>query len=1217
MQTDQLDIIKELTTILPTITSGNFHEEVPNLLSTLGYQSDIVLQGQTGDPNELIGDLRASKDKQGFLEEVQTAHLLFQITDSELGDVQPEIDSIEEVFLRSYMFFAVALKEKDYSRTRLSSMTRLLNKRFSMPVMVLFRHGAEDWQQLSIAVINRRRNKREEHKDVLGRVTLIHNINLLSPHRGHLEILNSFSFQQLEKRRTINNFDALHRAWEEVFDVELLKKKFYQEISDWYFWALTQVEFPDDVEKDRDIRNATSLIRLLTRLIFCWFLKEKGLIPPHLFDEDKLRDILVSMEPKESTFYYAILQNLFFATLNQNMSKDKKNNPSRKFVKDEDFQNNENEHGLYNLYHYGLLFRDGEEAALKEFADIPFLNGGLFECLDHKDENNKAQYVDGFSRNSRKRPRVPNELFFGEARTVDLSELYNDSKRKSQRVRGLVHILNNYKFTIVENTPVDQEIALDPELLGIVFENLLANYNPETRTTARKQTGSFYTPRLIVDYMVDLSLKAYLIASLVHEARMSVRSATTKLNLLFAYTEKKHTFAASEIKVLIGAIEKCNILDPACGSGAFPMGALHKLVFILQKLDPHNKQWKQRQIEIAEEITDIQARKNAILAIEETFKDDELGYGRKLHLIEHCLYGVDIQPIAIQIAKLRFFISLICDQKINHSGEHNRGIRPLPNLETKFVVADTLTRLPSPKGQTNIHQSTALKLEKDLANVRRQHFAATTREQKNELEDQDRACREQLVDELLRITNLGIDNYDQVSAENYTPMLASWDPYNATSVANFFDSKWMFNIDNFHIVIGNPPFIQLQKDIGKLANAYKDSKYETFIRSGDIYQLFYERGCELLSENGLLCYITSNKWMRTSYGKKLRRFFLKKNPRKLIDLGPDVFTATVDTNILLLENADNQNVLQAVTCDIADIREKAEKESVPLVKLTTDVWFIGSGAEISLKEKIERIGTPLKDWDISICRGILTGYNDAFIVDTETRERLIAEDPASADLLKPILRGRNIERYRAQWAGEWLIYAFSGINIEQYPAIKKHLNYRKEKLSLRTGGARRDKQGNLTVPYKWYELQVDYYKSGSYKQFMRDKIVWKRIGSILRFAYSDNKEVCLDSTCIATGEKLLYLMAFLNSPFAHYQLFNAAPKTGTGDLIVSVQAIKPLYSKVPDPDQEEAIADLVSKLTRTTAKPSSTTELEQEINRLIYRIHDLSEEEIAIVEAAK
>ena len=559
----------------------------------------------------------------------------------------------------------------------------------------------------------------------MGKVTIIRDIALTETHRGHLDILDSFAKENLNhpQRLPINNFDNLHTAWEEVFDVELLNKRFYKELANWYFWALPQIEFPTDVQDDDEKRRATSLIRLLTRLIFCWFLKEKGLVPETLFNETDLKSVLKELKPDSSSYYHAILQNLFFGTLNQQMGNNPKTKKSsRQFAKDEGFHKNKNTYGVDNLFRYEDSFQDAD-AAIDLFADIPFLNGGLFECLDRTEpKSDKKIYIDGFSRNKKKSPVVPNHLFFSAERDgIDLSGAYGERSRRNEKVRGLIRILSAYKFTILENTPIDQEIALDPELLGKVFENLLASYNEETKTTARKQTGSFYTPRPIVEYMVDESLKAYLTTALT-EFGMKEVDAKEGLGVLFAYTEQPHPFSNKQVDKLLDSIHTCKILDPACGSGAFPMGMLQKLVYIIHKLDPANEKWMQIQIDKASEIPDSSARDAAIKAIEQDFKDNEDDYGRKLYLIENCLYGVDIQPIAIQISKLRFFISLVCDQKTNRSKRDNLGIRPLPNLETKFVAADTLTPLKKDLAQAEFQDAKTLNLEKQLQRVRHDVF---------------------------------------------------------------------------------------------------------------------------------------------------------------------------------------------------------------------------------------------------------------------------------------------------------------------------------------------------------------------------------------------------------------------------------------------------------------------------------------------------------------
>ena len=726
-----------------------------------------------------------------------------------------------------------------------------------MPVMVLFKHQSH----LTIAVINRRLHKRDESKDVLGKVTLIREIEFAKPHPGHLDILASLALSNLvhPQKKPIKDFETLHAAWEHILNIELLNERFYRELANWYFWALPQVEFPADLEPDSEKRRATGLIRLLTRLIFCWFLKEKRLIPEKLFHQADLEGLLTNLDDDSSSYYQAILQNLFFATLNQRMGKDPKGEPYRAFALDQGFLKNRTTYDVNNLYRYESLFRE-PTTALSLFEDIPFLNGGLFECLDRTEEgSNKKRYLDGFSRNMKKRPTIPNHLFFGGEEVVDLAETYGDKRRKAEKVTGLIRILNRYKFTIVENTPIDQEIALDPELLGKVFENLLASYNEETKITARKQTGSFYTPRAIVDFMVDESLKAHLIFALVENFGMKEGDARAGLDLLFAYTESEHAFSASEVDCLIGAIDNLKILDPACGSGAFPMGALHKLVFILGKLDPDNQRWKQAQLA---KLDSPPMRED----LERAFQGNSDDYGRKLYLVENCLYGVDIQPIAIQITKLRFFISLICDQKTNRNKKENHGIRPLPNLETKFVAADSLISLKR-EAQREVFESAAVaRLEEEIREVRHAHFSVQTRQKKLALQRKDRELRDRLSAELVQTT---------FAKQGASTRLAKWDPYDPHIAADFFEPLWMFDRslgDGFDIVIGNPPYTQIQKFSKAQKDKWEAQEFATYAATGDIYCLFYERGVQLLREKGHLCYITSNKWLRAGYGEKLRSF---------------------------------------------------------------------------------------------------------------------------------------------------------------------------------------------------------------------------------------------------------------------------------------------------------------------------------------------------------
>jgi hypothetical protein len=1118
-----------------------------NLFATLGYESDrsIAIGSVTDfctqfDPSGLLDHPRAQKANW------QSIELLFQLTDEELSRNATlfKDTAIRASLLQSYVFFAVELQPGDYARGKLAAITRQINRIFPMPVMVLFKVGGN----LSIAVINRRQNKRDESKDVLGKVTLIQNISTAKPHPGHLDILASFSTAELvARKKPISNFDQLHAAWEDVFNVELLNKRFYEELSNWYFWARNQVSFPSDLDdKDtkrsekekKDTRNATSVIRLLTRLIFCWFLKEKDLIPDHLFDQDAITGVLNTVGDEESTYYHAILQNLFFATLNQPINAD--GEPVRQFAADGDFQENRNQHGVKTLYRYKKSFR-APDNALGLFEDIPFLNGGLFACLDTEDDTGKVQYADGFSRNAKKQPIVPNRLFFAAAHIVDLSEDFGDAKKKKASVRGLLHILHGYKFTIAESTPVEQEIALDPELLGNVFENLLASYNPETGTNARRQTGSFYTPRPIVDYMVDESLKAYLADALV-KALPTTTAADAKagLEMLFAYTEKEHAFSEAEIDALITAINACNILDPACGSGAYPMGILHKLVFILGKLDPHNEKWRQRQVAKAEEIEDVEARASSVQAINNDFANNALDYGRKLYLIENCIYGADIQPIAIQISKLRFFISLICDQRTHSDKARNLGVRPLPNLETKFVAANTLLGLNLPKNRSLFENETAIRLEKELEAVRHRYFSAQTRKAKLALQKKDRELTKKIIDELKHDSFGNEDVYRRID----------WNPYDHHSVADFFDPGKMFGPaldDGFDVVIGNPPYVQIQKFTAAHKAAWAEQKFKTYAATADIYCLFYERGVRLLKEGGHLSYITSNKWMRAGYGEKLRGFFCADVAvEEVIDFGGvPVFTAAmVDTAIVRLTKSEPKasfpsSVITRSFSIQDSLSDYVQVNAVPFARAVDGAasWVIMSPERYRIKQAVAAQGMPLEKWQLQINYGVKTGYNDAFYITTAQRDALITEDARCNDLIVPLLRGRYVERFATGWTNaadaKWMIGTFPSLDLK-LPNIPKPLERHFDEHRSALEPKPRDWQGTSWAgrkagSYQWFETQDPI----SYREdFKKPKIIYPNMTKYLPF-YLDTAEHFFinDKAFILTSEteSLAYLTAALNS----------------------------------------------------------------------------------------
>ncbi|MDA3871842.1 MAG: hypothetical protein PF551_05775, partial [Candidatus Marinimicrobia bacterium] len=479
--------------------------------------------------------------------------------------------------------------------------------------------------------------------------------------------------QYLVKKGRIKDEDDLKSR----FSVEIVNKEFYEKIAKWYFWTVGEVKFPKQAEEEKNGRNI-AVIRLLTRVIFIWFMKKQKLVPNILFDEKKLNDILKDISPQKTTYYKAIMQNLFFATLNTKIEK-------RIFRFYNPFQGKDKEYMKHNVYRYETYFKDKKDM-LRIFKDIPFLNGGLFYCLDKssKENNNEGEVrIDGFTRKE-VGLKFPNFLFFSDETNIDLSKELG-VKYKDAKVEGLINILSLYNFTIDENTTIDKELALDPELLGRVFENLLASFVPETSTTARKATGSYYTPREIVNYMVEESLKEYFKTHLEN-----VEDLNEKLDILFDDEQERNSFNPINSERIVKLINSLKIVDPAVGSGAFPMGILNKLVFLLGKLDPKNKMWKQTQINALKNSTiDFIIKQRLIEQIEKHFKEKSPDYERKLHLIQKCIYGVDIQQIAVEITKLRFFISLLVDENIDKN-KNNWNVKPLPNLDFKIMQGNSL-----------------------------------------------------------------------------------------------------------------------------------------------------------------------------------------------------------------------------------------------------------------------------------------------------------------------------------------------------------------------------------------------------------------------------------------------------------------------------------------------------------------------------------------------
>jgi hypothetical protein len=1273
---------------LSLFNTTNLFEAATNLFQQLG----IKLNSNTAEALPTKDLLKSFYKENEVFNSIKSTYFIGIIDDSVfqatgMFDVNYSIKEALQQGDKNYdglMLFALELNKKP-TRTEISEITRAFNRiSQKMPVALVLKYAIENEAVISIAISERFKylqNWRQGEK--AGKVIILRDIFTSNTHAGHQRIL-----LDLVKPAGVTNYAQLHAQWLEVLDVNILNKKFFQELANWYFWAMDKVQFPDDIEKKKDVRNATNLIRLITRVIFIWFIKEKHLVPASLFNEKYLEKILKDFQKnkKSGNYYQAILQNLFFGTLNQKMDE-------RDFAEDHN-RTNKLDQGIKNKYRYPDKFNISKKEIIDLFKDIPFLNGGLFDCLDKFDEEKlekgkKEQvFVDGFTRLDGKQAIVPDYLFFGIYPDVDLTEYYDPEAKRPivKNVKGLINILNNFKFTVAENTPIEEEIALDPELLGKVFENLLASYNPETKTTARKQTGSFYTPREIVNYMVDESLIEYL----KQNTEIKADDFDSRLRNLFSYNDEGNPLNSKETDELIEAINNAKILDPACGSGAFPMGVLHKMVHLLQKLDPGNVKWKAQQKEkiIGNQIKELEkdkkaiaglsdkaVREKAIQAVDERLKEiDEIfesknnfdDYARKLYLIENCIYGIDIQPIAVQISKLRFFISLIIDQD-KDSKKDNLGFRSLPNLETKFVAANTLISLEIPTSDLFSENNPIKLLQEQLKATRHEYFNAKTRKEKLRLQQQDKALRKKIAaqisdtlihkkeeeikslekqlaeakkklvqieagpeqKETIESTNLfgqtettvidkkkekikaqksnisfiekqinslkAADNKDAI--QKVAQQISSFDPYDQNHYANWFEPEWMFGNEvngGFDIVLGNPPYLNVEKIDETIKSNI--SKFRTAYQKYDLYVLFYEKGIDLLKQNGQLNYITSNKFLSQGYGFLLRQEFLKYHINQIINFNYDIFeAATVRTCIFHLQktNFSNKNIK---IIDVATQKDSDKFTKLLFNYLDQNIFSDTeennfrinlTNKKIEILSKISRNSIKVED----IC-SVNYGLRPSSEKLGKKKEAFIYENNPNKKF-KKYFEGKDM--------GYWKIKAYSYLDYRpdvMYNSMFPELFENAKLVGLRT----LSDIGKLRFIYD------------EEKFYCNDSVVvltlWYLFSKVKNQTIQRN--ISLDKIKKSKGYNYYYIQGILNSKLIKFYV-NELLYDGTH---FYPNHMKSLPIKVVSLDEQSPLIKVVDKIHNKLKVDINVniSDLENQIDTLVYKLYELTEEEIKIIE---
>ncbi len=736
-----------------------------------------------------------------------------------------------------------------------------------------------------------------------------------------------------------------------------------------------------------------------------------------------------------------------------------------------------------------------ERKAQRLIGDVPFLNGGLFDMTE---EDARTSIV------------VPDEC---------ISEI-------------LTKLFDRFNFTVMEATPFDVEVAVDPEMLGKVFEELV---------TGRHDSGAYYTPRPVVSFMCREALKGYL------EGQDT--GVTPEAIARFVDERDTSGISVTSARKVAQALDEVTVVDPACGSGAYLLGMMQELV-------------------------ELQT------ALFNVGVDPKGLYDLKLHIIERNLYGVDIDDFAVNIAMLRLWLSLA----IEYEGDKPP---PLPNLDFKVLCGDSLLGPdPGPDSYGDLFRHRAHSVAAQLVDLKARHMETTTGKDalKREIEHVQDELREALADA----------------------------PSPAGAVDWRVEFAEVFDRGGFDVAIANPPYVQLQSNGGLLANLYRNAGYKTFVRTGDVYQLFHERGCQALKPaNGLLAYITSNSWLKAEYGKTTRRYFSEKHtPLRLLELGKDVFeSAIVDSGVLVLRTGGAGEVFSGVDMDRLLIKEVPPQESLwGRVRPDGDApWSILSSLEQSVLEKMLSKGTPLKDWDVNINSGIKTGYNKAFIIDNKIKNALVDKDLKSAEILKPMLRGRDIRRYLTPWTGQWLVDTHNGfghvapVTVDKYPAIKSHLDTYYQYL---------DKRGDKgKTPYNLRDCAY-------YEEFAQEKLIWIELVDRGRFTYDNSGIFCGNSAYILSGHSIKYLCSLLNSTLIYWFMNSTALTSGMG----ATRWIKTFVERIPIPKvsdvKQHPFIDLVDRiLAAKDADPNAdTSHLEWEIDRLVYDLYGLTEEEATAIE---
>ncbi|MEI6728467.1 MAG: DNA methyltransferase [bacterium] len=724
--------------------------------------------------------------------------IVFQLTDEELRDSplegwQTQSDGVDFQTEAKYSKYLVCCYdfgrvEKIPSKSLLANFNRKLSAKFEarsgMPNLIVFRYTVNDktYITFSISELRESPNKRTG-KYIATKVILLKDIDIQNTHRAHLDIL-----KQLQGK--YKSFDELHDNWLKVLNIKELSDQFYRQVKEKYDDLVENLQLPPLSNPTEENKKDFSL-RLVGRLIFCWFLKAKGWIP----------ETLLSPQSVDTKYYHNILEPLFFESLNKD-------------PKDRNFEDKE------------------------KFKTVPYLNGGLFE----------AKHDDYYKAGQKEQIDKTNHLLIV----------------PNNQIKDIFKLFEEYYFTIDENTSTEQEIGVDPEMMGRIFENFILN---------RSSTGSFYTPREIVDYMVQTSLKELL------KTKSDIAQNTIENLFDTKYWSPTESFKKDFGEKILNTLNTLKILDPACGSGAFPMGVLQKLTEIIHTLQPEKSL-----------------------------------YEIKLQILQNCIYGVDIMPIAVEISRLRCWLSLVVDEDKEHP-------ELLPNLEFKFVCANSLVGIDDEvftKRDIDDIFGEAVELNQiflELVEIRKNSFNPGI--DKSKLRQRWDVQTTKILDKIISLQQTKLSQNQQKYKHKEQDIiqeatkLINWNPFDNTP-SQFFDPEWMFGETGFDLVIGNPPYVGEKGNKDTFEPLKKSELGRRFYQGKmDLFYFFFHLGLEYAKTSGIISFITTNYYITATGGTKLRSDIKQRsNVLKLINFGElKIFESALGQHnlITLLQKKPNLN----------------------------------------------------------------------------------------------------------------------------------------------------------------------------------------------------------------------------------------------------------------------------------------------------------------------